>query len=118
KFWMDNGVQPTYTNPINPIFNIRSIQPERQGTAGWTHTFSPTLVNQFNPGFNFYRADMGPSAQAMKIFPVVLSSPFFTFLGAGGSQGRDVTQWQLNDNLSWTRGTHTFRFGDNLRRVL
>ena len=28
-----------------------------------------------------------------------------------------MTQWQINDNLIWTRGKHTFKFGVNTRRV-
>ena len=32
-------------------------------------------------------------------------------------QGRKVTQWQINDNLTWTRGKHTLHFGINTRRV-
>ena len=32
-------------------------------------------------------------------------------------QGRKVTQWQINDNLTWTRGQHTLHFGINTRRV-
>ncbi len=32
-------------------------------------------------------------------------------------QGRKVTQWQINDNLTWTRGRHTLHFGINTRRV-
>ena len=32
-------------------------------------------------------------------------------------QGRKVTQWQINDNLTWTRGQHTLKFGINTRRV-
>ena len=26
-------------------------------------------------------------------------------------------QWQINDNLIWTRGRHSFKFGENLRRL-
>jgi hypothetical protein len=126
RFQMDNGTQPTYTDPINPIFNAISIQPERNANAGWTHTFGPNLVNQFNPGFAWYTAIFKPLnlAKTTAAFPIVYSGfGSFPFTGLGGvdfvwPQGRNVTQWQLNDNLSWTKGKHDLKIGENLRRVL
>ena len=44
----------------------------------------------------------------------------FTTLGGNDqtyTQGRKVTQWQINDNLIWTRGRHSFKFGENSRRL-
>jgi len=120
RFQMDNGLQATYTDPINKVFNEYSNQPERNGNAGWTHTFSPTVVNQFNPGWAWYRALWLSTPQALATFPMVLGSAFTTLGGADDNwpQGRNVTQWQLNDNLSWTKGRNEFKFGENLRRVL
>ncbi len=47
------------------------------------------------------------------------SVPFTTVGGLNDTfpQGRKVTQWQINDNLTWTRGRHTLHFGVNTRRV-
>jgi hypothetical protein len=122
RFQLDNGTQPTYKDSINSLFDAISIQPERNGNAGWTHTFSPTLVNQFNPGFSWYSAIFEPLdlPKTLAAFPEVL---FSAFTGLGGEdevwpQGRNVNQWQLNDNLTWTKGKHTMIFGENLRRVL
>ena len=28
-----------------------------------------------------------------------------------------MTQWQINDNLIWTHGRHSFKFGENSRRL-
>ncbi len=57
-------------------------------------------------------------------FPIVLeagstSLPFTTIGGNNQTypQGRKVTQWQINDNLIWTRNRHTLKFGINTRRV-
>src|SRR5260370_958118 len=36
----DNGTQPTYTDPINPIFNIPSQQPAMNGQISENHRFS------------------------------------------------------------------------------
>ncbi len=50
RFQQDTGLQAAYTDPINPIFNSYSPQPQRTLVAGYTHVFRPNLVNQFNPG--------------------------------------------------------------------
>jgi hypothetical protein len=47
------------------------------------------------------------------------NAPFTTVGGNNNTypQGRKVTQWQVNDNLVWTRAKHTFKFGVNTRRI-
>ena len=60
----------------------------------------------------------------LETFPIVLASgsdsvPFTTIGGNDNTypQGRKVTQWQINDNLTWTHGKHTWKFGINTRRL-
>ena len=60
----------------------------------------------------------------MQTFPIVLASasdsvPFTTIGGNDNTypQGRKVTQWQINDNLTWTHGKHSWKFGINTRRL-
>jgi hypothetical protein len=126
RFQQDTGLQAEWTDPINPIFNSYSPQPQRTLVVGYTHLFSPTLVNQFNPGASWYSSIFEPNnyAQALQTFPIMLVSgsdsvPFTTIGGLNDTfpQGRKVTQWQINDNLTWTRGEHTLHFGINTRRV-
>ncbi len=126
RFQQDTGLQAEWTDPINSIFNSYSPQPQRTLVIGYTHLFSPALVNQFNPGADWYSSIFEPSnyTQALRIFPIVLiagsdSVPFTTIGGLDDTfpQGRKVTQWQINDNLTWTRGRHTLHFGVNTRRV-
>ena len=126
RFQRDTGLQAEWTDPINSIFNSYSPQPQYTLVVGYTHIFSPTLVNQFNPGADWYSSIFEPNnyAQALETFPIVLTSgsdsvPFTTIGGLNDTfaQGRKVTQWQINDNLTWTRGRHTLHFGVNTRRV-
>ena len=93
---------------------------------GYTHLFTPNLVNQFNPGASWYSSLFLPNnyAQVLQTFPIVLaggsSNAPFTTLGGNDqtyTQGRKVTQWQINDNLIWTHGRHSFKFGENSRRL-
>ena len=126
RFQQDTGLQAAYTDGINPIFNAYSPQPQRTLVLGYTHVFTPGLVNQFNPGASWYSSLFLPNnyAQVLQTFPIVLaggsSNAPFTTLGGNDqtyTQGRKVTQWQINDNLIWSRGRHSFKFGENSRRL-
>jgi hypothetical protein len=126
RFQQDTGLQAAYTDPINAVFNSYSPQPQRTLVTGYTHIFNPNLVNQFNPGVSWYGSIFEPRnfAQVLAAFPIVLtagsnSAPFTTIGGNDNTypQGRNVTQWQINDNLIWTRGNHTTKFGINTRRI-
>ena len=129
----DRGTQPTYTDPINPVFDASSVQPQDEGQLNYTHIFSPTVVNNFIFSDIYYSAVFGnlsPSA-ALNLFPgnlEFLVDGALTPLGTGSGnpngfaagfqfpQGRHVEQWQLVDDLSVTRGNHNFKMGMNFRR--
>ncbi len=126
RFQQDTGLQAAYTDPINPIFNSYSPQPQRTLVAGYTHIFRPNLVNQFNPGASWYSSIFEPNNfdEVRQTFPIVLAAgsnnaPFTTVGGNNNTypQGRKVTQWQVNDNLDWIRGKQEYRFGINTRRI-
>ena len=126
RFQQDTGLQAAYTDPVNPIFNSYSPQPQRTLVLGCTHVFSPALVNQFNPGASWYSSIFEPNdySHVVQTFPIVLVSgsdsvPFTTIGGNDNTypQGRKVTQWQINDNLTWTHAKHTWKFGMNTRRL-
>ncbi|HEX3942173.1 MAG TPA: carboxypeptidase-like regulatory domain-containing protein [Acidobacteriaceae bacterium] len=126
RFQQDTGLQAAYTDPVNSIFNAYSPQPQRTLVVGYTHVFSPNLVNQFNPGASWYASIFEPNnyASVLQQFPIVLQAgssavPFTTIGGNNNTypQGRKVTQWQVNDNLTWTVRKHTLKFGLNSRRI-
>src|SRR5216684_4772818 len=128
----DRGVQPTYTDPINPAFDTFSTQPQNEGQLNYTHVFSPTVVNNFIGSVLYYSALFGSinsGAPALNLIPgnLAFSDGSLTNLGFGAGQGgfangflfpqgRDVTQWGLVDDLSITRGNHSFKMGMNWRR--
>lgn len=126
RFQQDTGLQAAYTDALNPIFNSYSPQPQRTLVAGYTHVFGSSVVNQFNPGASWYSSIFAPNnySQVLASFPIVLASgsdtvPFTTIGGNNNTypQGRKVTQWQINDNLTWTHEKHTWKFGVNTRRL-
>jgi hypothetical protein len=126
RFQQDTGLQAAFTDPINPIFNSFSPQPQRTLVVGYTHLFTSNLVNQLNPGASWYSSVFEPNNfdQVRQTFPIVLQSgtsdvPFTTLGGNNNTypQGRKVTQWQVNDNLIWTKAKNTYKFGINTRRL-
>ncbi len=124
RFQTDNGLQAAYTDPINPIFNALSPQPLYSFAAGYTHVFSQSLVNYFNPAFSWYGSLFGPEdlQKTLAAFPIVLqgsgaNAPFSTVGGLDNTwiQGRRASRFFINDNLEWSHGAHELRFGTNTR---
>jgi hypothetical protein len=116
----DTGLQAAYTDPINPLFNAASPQPLYSLATGYTHVFSPGLVNYFNPAFSWYESLFGPNdlAKTLAAWPMVLEGRPFTTVGGLDNtwvQGRRASRLFINDNLAWTTGAHELRFGTNIR---
>jgi Carboxypeptidase regulatory-like domain len=122
----DQGFQPSITDPVNPIFNTVSIQPQWYGQLVETHTFSPTLVNQFIMTAQHYTAIFAPSSLAATLaaFPANLNFGFSdgSLSAVGGAagfafpQGRNVSQIQFGDDVTKTVGNHGVKFGFKLHR--
>ncbi|MGO4882688.1 MAG: carboxypeptidase regulatory-like domain-containing protein [Bryobacteraceae bacterium] len=126
RFQSDTGLQAAYTDPINPLFDAISSQPLYSFAAGYTHIFSPRLVNYFNPAFSWYESLFGPVdlAKTLAAFPIVLqgagSNAPFTALGGlddNWVQGRRATRFHINDSVSYALDRHDFRFGISSRRL-
>ena len=123
RFQTDNGLQAAYADPINPLFNAISPQPLYSFAAGYTHVFSPRLVNYFNPAFSWYESLFGPVDfnKTLSALPIVLrgsgANAPFTIGGLDNTwvQGRRASRFFLNDNLAWANGAHELRFGTNTR---
>src|SRR5580765_870119 len=122
-FRTDHGTQATYTDPINPVFNAVSNQPQYEGQLQENHTFGTSMVNQFILSGSWYSAifstaNLGASTQAMP-FRVSLAGGAFYPLGRNldvWPQGRNVTQYGAVDDVSWQKGSHSLKFGINFRR--
>jgi outer membrane receptor protein involved in Fe transport len=132
RYKMDRGSQPTYTNFVSPVFNTVSKQPSYEGQLNDTYVVKPNLINQFIFAANWYTAFFGPAntTATLAAFPTYLSSLLdggsngsAAFAGNGVLglpnsyiDGRNVSQYQFVDDLSWVKGNHTFRFGYDFRR--
>jgi hypothetical protein len=131
---VDQGVQPTQTSFLDPVFDAESPQPSYEGQLGWTHQLTQNVTNQFLFAASYYRAIFtNTNAKSLApTIPFVLIPETFATGGDwgayGGSgawvggadyafpQGRNVTGYQFNDDLSWQKGKHTLKFGYAFRR--
>lgn len=119
----DHGVQPTYTDPINPAFDASSDQPDYEGQFAETHTFSARAVNQFLMTGSWYSAIFKNvnSATEFATFPFAMfwDDNFLTSLNNiayDWPEGRNVTQYQVGDDFSYTLGAHTLRAGFQFKK--
>jgi hypothetical protein len=119
----DHGVQATFTDTINSVFNGVSDQPQWQGQFQETHVFNSTLVNQLIVSGAWYSAIFNnpDRTAALNAFPTALYWLDGAYTAVGRAlydwpQGRNVTQYQISDDLSKTFGNQTIKGGIKFRR--
>jgi Carboxypeptidase regulatory-like domain len=117
----DYGHQASSTDPISPLFNVNSNQPWWQGQLVETHTFAPSVVNQFLLAGWRLTAFFGPAnfSETHAALPTLLAwydTNTFTNVGTnqGSLDGWRTTQYQVSDDIVKTWGNHKLGFGANL----
>jgi hypothetical protein len=122
------------------VNNTYNPTKSRNGAFGYTHILTPNLVNDLRAGFNWvktselnYFYENGPKDADSKLG---LGSPFgigassgnpglpdltgtnaFTVGESGTNWIQDDRTYQLYDQISWTKGKHTFMAGADFRRL-
>jgi Carboxypeptidase regulatory-like domain len=93
----------------------------------WDHTFSPTKFNHFYAGGNNWRQNHNPPQEYIGNWKDKLCLPNvpdcnqnllnLTFSngyggwGGNANNGSENTVYAFNDDFTWIRGAHTFKFG-------
>ena len=115
-------------------------------SANWVHVFNSAIVNEFNVGWrtdtegfipttgfaeglrrdtlNYTAPQLFPQNNKMNLVPVVTgwtsvagNPANINWLNRWGEVGEDHIRPSLSDNLSYTRGDHSFKFGVYLERL-
>ena len=89
------------------------------------HSFSPTLLNEFRFGYSRYNDDIPGSGNfsfpGLSAFPnIVIQDDLGAQLGPydAAPQSTILNTYQLIDNVTWTKGNHTFKFGWDGRKYM
>ncbi len=134
--WQTNPSQDTlpFTGSDLPGQPQQAQRHTHQYSFSWTHTFSPTTLNEFRLGylrFNFVAVDpvtpinpttygftgITPQNSSISSLPVVTVGSLFTLgFASSGPQPRIQNVYQLTDNFSKVWGHHTFKAGFNFDR--
>jgi hypothetical protein len=118
-------------SPLQGAYNIPEI--DEGMTFAHNYVFKPTLLNEFRGGFNaqhtstnqFYSTSQLLQQTGLSVpqtnmdwaeAPQVLINGFMAT--GGGNPTRQRSQIvQLLDNVTWTKGKHTFKFGGDFKRL-
>ena len=120
---------PDFPAPYNNSGYVQDFT-THYSRAGWDYTFSPTLLNHVNLGYNRTNSvNLGagfnsPTANAAGIKG--LEAPFFPILNfVSGDNLSTLGQQQngqnvdngarFNDSVSWQKGRNSFKFGVDVR---
>jgi len=115
-------------------------------SANWVHVFNSAVVNEFNVGWrtdtegfipttgfaeglrrdtlNYTAPQLFPQNNKLNLVPIVTgwssvagNPANINWLNRWGEVGEDHIRPSLSDNLSYTRGDHSFKFGVYLERL-
>lgn len=81
------------------------------------HTFTPTLINEFRLGYNRLNETFplfgGQSFPGLDAFPNINVNELNAAYGPNPNAPQYTVQnlYQLTDNLTWTKGNHSLKFG-------
>jgi Carboxypeptidase regulatory-like domain/TonB-dependent Receptor Plug Domain len=130
----DQGSQPSFVSLINPTWNQVSIQPSYTGQLNDRYVFSTNVINELIVGALYSSSIFEPAnlnaglASSPTEFDQAADGGTNTFAGVGQSTfftasttlgspwvdfpgGTNSTQYQILDDLSWTKGKHNVKFG-------
>ncbi len=111
------------TNASLPVFFTTTPNNNYLVTFSEYHNFSATLINEFRFGYN-RNSNQDPSGNFT--FPGLDQFPNLVFNDLGVQLGPDPNApqfgyqntYQLTDNVTWTKGKHTIKFGYDGQRLI
>ena len=139
-----NDVVYNVTPGDNPNFKYFVAGRNQNIATGWIHILSPSLINELRYGYNRSvdntlneRANTSFDLEALGLtgfrvvndgnrkftpretgVPTIAVNGFSTLSEQDGGNGFDFNNLhQINDNVTWSRGAHSIKFGFDFRNV-
>ena len=107
-----------------PTFTVDSLTRAQYVTVGAKRIFSPTILNEFRAGFSRNYSDQKNTplfdvtddllfVPGTQLGLITFRSPAITTFGGGQGYPRRFGHnvWQLGDDMTVSRGSHTFKMG-------
>ena len=98
-----------------PQFSALNNTWQVAGQASWTHTFSPTTLNEFTAGLSRVEGVLGSGAKDYTVPSISvngINADAGMAYGVGFAQGDFIQHnYHWRDVLTHVRGTHTLKFG-------
>ncbi len=118
-----NNLSFVDTTATLPGFYTIVPQKAYLATLSEFHTFSPTLTNEFRLGYNRLFQDYPAgnfSFPGLDQFPNLTIDEMSLQVGPdpNAPQGQSQNTYQVVDNLTWVKGNHTFKIGEDFRRYI
>jgi hypothetical protein len=115
-------------NILPPAGHYDEIRATRSAVFSWTHSFSPSLINEFRAGMTRMRDYTNPGLiganivqqvgiQGIGVGTPIHGQPAFNITGITTTDQSDSNKLNLNTNFEWTdnlslnRGSHFLKFG-------
>lgn len=112
------------TTPDLPAFNQPRTTTSKLFTLTDVHTFTPALTNELRLGYNRYN-DTIPAGDfefpGLDMFPnIQFVNDLAMSVGPLGTapQSGIINTYQIVDNVTWTKGRHTWKFGGEGRKYI
>jgi len=131
-FFINKGASTGGNVPIGSGFS--DAERDQLGTFSWTHTFSPTQLNEFR--FSAHRlatlqavpqdttsptalgfTNVNPDDPAGTAPPVIFTNSFNLGPSPQGPTTLHRATFQWSDNFTWTHGKHEWKFGGDFTRI-
>lgn len=107
-----------------PVFYTTDTSVSYLATFTEYHTFSAALVNEFRFGYNRLNGPNLPAGNftfpGLDQFPNLQIDELSLQAGPNPNAPQLAVQntYQGTDNITWTKGSHTFKFGEDFRRYI
>jgi hypothetical protein len=114
KFHTNSGFGGDF---YNPAFDYSNPARAQNAAVGWTHTFSPTVVDEAK--MTYLRIASPSPADHPNIPSIGTADAIWVGFGDSNNVPHHFTgnTFQYQDRLSITRGRHTFKVGGEYRRT-
>ena len=122
--YVSNRLRGIDNNATLPAFYTPQTTDSHLASLAEFHTFSPNITNELRLSYNRFNNPVNAGNfkfPGLDAFPnILIENDLNLQLGPdpNGPQATILNTYQWNDNLNWTKGHHTFKFGYDGRKLI